>query len=267
MVNNNGKDHGEMKKILALFILAILSTIPAQAYTRSDLEAIYQNEPDLNIREMGVRQLELELGINTGYDKRTIGHFTRSNCDYATMTSLISTKRQTMSEKTGSDFTMHLSNENIYDEAYYKEREKDLDLLMMQVNYIKSVTQGMEDTEKAIFIHDYLVNSFQYGNDSTTGSAVQGFKTGYTKCLGYTAAFYIIGLNCGLKVKAVPAVISNLGLHTFNVVTINGQELAVDVTTDDSSNSRRCLLIPLPEYISTVNAVIYRDSLFDNIAV
>jgi len=256
-----------MRKILTLFIFAILTTTPTQAYTRADLEAIYQNEPDPNIREMGVRQLELELGINTGSDKRTIGYFTRSNCDYSTMTSLVTTKRQTVSGKSEAAFTMHLSSDNIYNEEYYKEREKDLDLLMIHIKSVKTMTQGMGDYEKAVFIHDYLVNSFQYGYESAPGSAVQGFKTGYTKCLGYTAAFYIIGLNCGLKVKAVPATISNLGLHTFNVVNIDGQDLAVDVTNDDSNNSRKYLLIPVSEYKSLANATICRDSLFDNIAV
>ncbi|SEA89281.1 hypothetical protein SAMN05216349_1463 [Oribacterium sp. KHPX15] len=71
---------------------------------------------------------------------------------------------------------------------------------MMHINYVKTMTQGMGDSEKAVFIHDYLEDHFQYGYDITPGSAVQGFKTGYTKCLGYTAAYYIIGLNSGLKV-------------------------------------------------------------------
>ena len=75
-----------MRKILITAIIAILFTMPAHAYTRDDFEIIYQNEPDENIKEMGVRQLELEFGINTGSDKRTVGHFTRNDCDFCTLT-------------------------------------------------------------------------------------------------------------------------------------------------------------------------------------
>ena len=106
MVNTNGKDFVAMKKILALFILSILSAVPAQAYNLEDLEAIYQNEPDQNLREMGVRQLELELGINNSADKRTIGRFKRSDMDFSTMTSLITTKRQTVRGRCGSGVSL-----------------------------------------------------------------------------------------------------------------------------------------------------------------
>jgi len=68
-----------MRKILITAIMAMLFVMPSQAYTREDFETIYQNETDQNIKEMGVRQLELELGINTGSDKRTVGHFTFNN--------------------------------------------------------------------------------------------------------------------------------------------------------------------------------------------
>ena len=97
-----------MRKILITAIIAMLFVMPAQAYTREDFKTIYQNEPDQNIKEMGIRQLELELGINTGTDKRTVGHFTRSNFDFCTMTSLVNTKKQTVSGRTETDFTMYL---------------------------------------------------------------------------------------------------------------------------------------------------------------
>ena len=135
----------------------------------------------------------------------------------------------------------------------------------MHVDYVKSATQGMGEAEKAVFIHDYLVNSFQYGAESTPGSAVQGFKTGFTRCLGYTAAFYIIGLNCGLKVRAIPGAVEDVGLNTFSIVNVNGRDLVVDVTRDDSSQSNKYLLIPLSDYKSMTNMVIYRDSFFEDI--
>ena len=250
-----------MRKILITAIIAILFTMPAHAYTREDFEIIYQNEPDENIKEMGVRQLELELGINTDSDKRTIGSFKRSNCDFCTMTSLINTKKQTVSGRTETDFTMYLSKDNVYDYAYYKEREKDLDLLVAHIGVVKALTEGMSDREKAAFIHDYIAERFQYTNEDCTNNAVQGFKTGYTKCSGYTAAYYILGLNCGLKVKAKSGITQNGGLHTFNVVTINGQDLAVDVTNDDGKTNKEYMLIPLQEYIATSGISPHKDSL------
>jgi len=178
-----------MRKQLITAIMAMLFVIQSQAYTREDFETIYQNETDQNIKEMGVRQLELELGINTDSDKRTIGSFKRSNCDFCTMTSLINTKKQTVSGRTETDFTMYLSNDNVYDYTYYKEREKDLDLLVAHIGVVKAMTQDLSDIEKAAFIHDYLADRFQYDTEGSINSAVQGFKTGYTECTGYTAAY------------------------------------------------------------------------------
>ena len=250
-----------MRKILITAIIAMLFVMPAQAYARADLEKIYQNELDPNIKEMGIRQLELELGINTDTDKRTVGHFTRNDCDFCTMTSLINTKKQTVSGRTETDFTMHLSKDNVYDNSYYKEREKDLDLLVAHIEVVKALTQGMSDIEKAAFIHDYIADRFQYDIEGSINSAVQGFKTGYTECTGYTAAYYILGINCGLKVRAQSGTTKNGGLHTFNIVTINGQDLAVDVTNDDAKNNKEYMLIPLQEYIAISKISLYKDSL------
>ena len=138
-----------MRKILITVIMAMLFVMPAQAYTRADFETIYQNETDQNIKEMGIRQLELELGINTDTDKRTVGHFTRSDCDFCTMISLINTKKQTVSGRSETDFTMYLSKDNVYDYAYYKEREKDLDLLVAHIGVVKAMTEGIPS-------HNYL---------------------------------------------------------------------------------------------------------------
>lgn len=149
MVNTNGRDSGLMRKILITVIMAMLFVMPAQAYTRADFETIYQNETDQNIKEMGIRQLELELGINTDTDKRTVGHFTRSDCDFCTMISLINTKKQTVSGRSETDFTMYLSKDNVYDYAYYKEREKDLDLLVAHIGVVKAMTEGIPS-------HNYL---------------------------------------------------------------------------------------------------------------
>ena len=250
-----------MRKILITVIMAMLFVMPAHAYTRADFESIYHNETDQNIKEMGIRQLELELGINTGSNKRTVGHFTRSDCDFCTMTSLINTKKQTVSGRTETDFTMYLSKDNVYDYAYYKEREKDLDLLVAHIGVVKAMTQGMSDIEKATFIHDYIADRFQYDTEGSINSAVQGFKTGYTECTGYTAAYYILGLNCGLKVRAQSGTTQNGGLHTFNIVTIDGQDLAVDVTNDDAKNNKEYMLIPLQEYIATSGILLHKDSL------
>lgn len=255
------------KRLLMILTVAALlaaNTINTFAYTVQDVEALFENETDKNVHDMGIATLKKELGISDDikYDKRTVGTFNRSDNDFITMISLLDKKIQSFSGLTEQRFTLHLSKDDIYDEAYYKNSEEDLEILLYHINNVKTATEGMTDVEKVTYLNDYISSCFTYLDNNTSNSAVLGFKTGIAVCRGYTSAFYIIGRNIGLDVKAEMARIPN-GIHSYNVVKLNGQDYVVDVTGNDIYNTHIYLMMPYDEYLTTAQALKYKDSLAD----
>ena len=250
-----------------LFILVVLflftGSLCAYGCSAADIEAIYAGESDPNVRNMGIKMLKKELGLDTGGDARTIGTFSRSNNDFITMTSLVNVNRQSVADLTDRSFVLRLGKSGTYDDEYYAEREQDLDLLLYHINAVKAMTSGMSDSEKSVFINNYICDNFSFLRyTGSSSSAVEGFKSGVTNCRGYTASFYIIGMNCGLNVKAECAH-NNTGSHTYNIVNIDGADYVVDTSANDLYGTNDYLLVPYASYMADTNSVKVRDSLAD----
>lgn len=110
------------------------------------------------------------------------------------------------------------------------EFEREIGLAAAAVYGAKS------DYDKALRIHDYIVNKCKY----TTGEELKYSSTAYgclvegkANCEGYAKAFQCIASECGLKCALVTGVTYEGENHAWNQVEIEGQWRNLDVTWDD----------------------------------
>ncbi|MDE6659512.1 MAG: hypothetical protein K2K01_05310, partial [Eubacterium sp.] len=95
----------------------------------------------------------------------------------------------------------------------------------------KKASSFKTEFEKLIYIHDYLVENLEYGNDDVTENNIYGAMVlKKTKCVGYAEAFRYIAEKAGIKTYIVS---SNKLQHAWNMVLINDQYYFVDCTWDD----------------------------------
>ncbi len=108
----------------------------------------------------------------------------------------------------------------------------------------KIITPGMNEFEKQLAIHDYIVLNTAYDYDNylkntipkesytTYGTMVKGIAV----CQGYTETFKLL-LN---KVGIDSSIVSSKGMnHAWNIVNIDGQNYQVDVTWDDPTPDQK----------------------------
>jgi len=115
--------------------------------------------------------------------------------------------------------------------AYTKAEEK------MAGDIVSSIiTPSMSDREKALVIHDYIINNTVYGyptNDEDAAYRAEGvFKYNEAVCAGYSSAFLVMAHVAGLEATYV-SVKSDKMHHAWNKVKIDGVWYHVDVTWDD----------------------------------
>lgn len=95
---------------------------------------------------------------------------------------------------------------------------------------ISGTTPQMTDLEKALYVHDYLVTHFRYDTSHTYYDAYSFFVTGIGVCQAYTQAFNGIMHRLGIKCTSAIDTDDN---HTWNIITLNGNNYHIDVTHDD----------------------------------
>lgn len=104
---------------------------------------------------------------------------------------------------------------------------------------IEQIPAGYNDYQKALFVHDYIVNNTRYssehagkGVNGLWGTAYGCLVQGDAICQGYAEAYQLVleraGIECG-----VCSGDSINGPHAWNYVRINGQYYWVDTTWDD----------------------------------
>ncbi|WP_370747460.1 dockerin type I domain-containing protein [Faecalibacillus intestinalis] len=114
------------------------------------------------------------------------------------------------------------------------ETKKYFNILDQEVSTIISfVSADMDDIEKALVVHDYLVNYCKYqlhdlDDDSFRSGGILFHKTGV--CQAYTYAYQYIMNQLGMECYVV--VSSNMN-HAWNIISINQHYYHVDVTWDD----------------------------------
>ncbi len=110
--------------------------------------------------------------------------------------------------------------------------QKKLDAAVDKV--LAGITDDMNDVDKALYVHDYLVLNCKYGNMSqhTSYDCLVGKKA---VCQGYSLAYeYIMRDRLGIDCTVVFSRSQN---HMWNYLKINGKWYHVDLTLDDPGTS------------------------------
>lgn len=92
------------------------------------------------------------------------------------------------------------------------------------------ITSGMSDFEKALALHDWLINNADYSSTRTFFGAEGVLVYGEGVCQSYTDAYAMLLDKVGISHKAV---VSSSMDHTWNLVQLDGEWYHVDVTWDD----------------------------------
>ncbi|MBQ8296723.1 MAG: hypothetical protein IJX77_02970 [Ruminococcus sp.] len=101
---------------------------------------------------------------------------------------------------------------------------------------LSEISVSADDFEKALYIHDYLVQNCRYELDGSEYNATSYgcLVNGTAHCEGYAKAFDYLAKGAGLRSIIVTG-ISNEGInHAWNQVEIGGVWYNLDVTWDDT---------------------------------
>ena len=99
---------------------------------------------------------------------------------------------------------------------------------------VAQMNSNLSDTEKTLFIHDYIVTHCDFDNTLTKRTAYDALITGSSVCQGYALAFeYLMRLAGGTCETIVSDEIS----HAWNSVTLEGKKYFLDATWDDPESS------------------------------
>lgn len=123
----------------------------------------------------------------------------------------------------------------------YTRKKEDVRLRISQLDghaavILKDISPNMSDYEKALIVHDKLVNSIEYTLDVPNQHNVYGALVDkQATCEGYAKAYQFLLLKLGLNTIVVYGDAG--GPHAWNMVELNGNYYNVDVTFDDRSLS------------------------------
>lgn len=99
---------------------------------------------------------------------------------------------------------------------------------------------GMSEREKIEAIHNYIINNSVYDNSIVDGkseydstSAYGNLIEGYGVCSGYSDAMAIF-----LDIMSIPNIKVSSDNHIWNLVYVDGEWLHLDLTWDDTGNSK-----------------------------
>lgn len=98
--------------------------------------------------------------------------------------------------------------------------------------------KDMDDYEKELYIHDFILTHTVYDSESDNNENMYGcLINGRANCKGYTAAFSYILRKLDIQSTAVIGEITDLGKettgHTWNLVKINDEYVYADICWDD----------------------------------
>lgn len=129
-------------------------------------------------------------------------------------------------------------NENGINEQNYNS----LKTVYQAAEMLKAQTAGMNVTDKARCIHDYIVNTYEAGQDTDPNEHCALWMASSKKgvCSAYATMFIILGRYCGLDTNVVVYDIPNAPQHCYNTVTLeNGETRCIDVLWDDIKGDLR----------------------------
>ena len=139
---------------------------------------------------------------------------------------------------TGGDSTS-VSFMTLNDYSAEELRTMHEELLRTVDKVTSQIPAGSNDYNKALFVHDYIVNNTRYASEKLGlsynglwGTAYGCLVDGSAVCQGYAEAYNLImqklGIECGVCSGQ-----SDRGSHAWNYVKIDGRYYWVDLTWDD----------------------------------
>lgn len=118
----------------------------------------------------------------------------------------------------------------------------------------QTITAGMTDREKALALHDWLINNADYDYSYTHYHADGVLLYGTGVCQSYAQAYMMLCQEVGIPNIFVTGVAGNVA-HAWNLIRIDGQWLHVDCTWDDRGGT----LPPSRSYFCITEEQIKRD--------
>lgn len=130
-------------------------------------------------------------------------------------------------------------------------RSKAVDRVVSQV-----IKPGMSDFEKALALHDWLINNADYSSYRTFFGAEGVLVYGEGVCQSYTDAYAMLLDKVGISHKAV---VSSSMDHAWNLVQLDGEWYHVDVTWDDPVGGTEQHI-----YFGLTDELMSKDHTWDN---
>ena len=126
-----------------------------------------------------------------------------------------------------------------------EDYETALAYCVERVRSIAALAEHYEsESERALFLHDYVCENFEYDHSLTNGGIYDFFLTGRGTCEAYMLLYSALLRECGIESHFAA---SDPLTHIWNIVLIDGEWYHVDVTWDDSASeeavSRRHFLL------------------------
>ena len=112
------------------------------------------------------------------------------------------------------------------DSRFKKEDKTKFDNAVTKV--LSGIDDSMNDTEKLLYLHDYLITHTDYTADLHT--AYDCLVSGKAVCSGYAWAFDYLCSKVGIPCEYV---ISDEMNHAWNMVTLGNKKYFIDCTWDD----------------------------------
>lgn len=119
-----------------------------------------------------------------------------------------------------------------------------------------------DNAEKVKYAHDYLIGKIEYdGSNANAQNIYSALIEGKSVCTGYTKAFQYLMQRAGIPCTCVVGeawypTTATKGAHTWNLVKIDGEFYAIDVTWDDpiGGGSKVCY-----DYFNLTDEVMCKD--------
>ncbi|MGI2294588.1 transglutaminase domain-containing protein [Paenibacillus sp. GXUN7292] len=122
-------------------------------------------------------------------------------------------------------------------DAAYRESFEQTELVNRSAKDIlaKIIHKGMNDHEKVLAIHDWIVDNVEYDESLTYYTAYDALTRGTTVCQGYSLITYRLLSEAGIENMITEGEVDT-GLHSWNLVKLDGNWYHLDVTWDDPTN-------------------------------
>lgn len=232
----------------------VINTDTTQELSVSQMvDELYQNE-----KSETVKQLAHDLLLTITGEKKPvhvyesglveIGTYPRDyHGDANTAVSLVGGGRLTAT-CTDTTFTIFLDRGDKLTDDFFNKCKADLRSVYDKVQEVRKNTANMDQQQKVQYIAQYVADTFTYDyvDHSNLTSAL---NAGVSNCEWYASYFYILASNCGIDTSCRTGMNSRNNYHAWNTVTIEEQELVVDVSSGDYNNRMDLfVLIPTSTY-------------------